>query len=83
MRRGILLPKDKTTPTINEWARAGIRKFMIDERTRGYDPAQIQVNPQDNGFPSGFAVDGLPVVCNAEIRPGHLRVCTVDLGEDI
>lgn len=83
MRRGILLPKDKNLPTLGDWAKAGLRMFLTDERTKGYKPDQIQVNPQDNGFPHDLTINGLPVICNPEVKAGCLRVVTVDLGEDI
>lgn len=79
MERGILLPKDKNLTTIHDWARAGLRMFRTEEHTKGYAPYQIQVNPTDNGFPAGFTVEGLPVVCNEEVRAGFLRVCTEDI----
>lgn len=83
MRRGILIPKDKNLPTIEDWARAGLRMFNTDERTKGLKPAQIQVNPLDNGFPRDLIINGLPVVCNPEVRAGLLRVATEDLGEEV
>lgn len=58
----------------------GLNKFRQASHTQNYEPAAIEVNPADRAkLPTRFSINNIPVVPNAELEPGYLRVVTKDI----
>lgn len=67
---------------IPQFVLVGLNRFRQAEHTARYEPAQIELNPKDiEKLPSRLLIKNVPIVPNAEIEPGYLRVLTSDIPE--
>lgn len=65
---------------ISQLALLGLNRFRQAHHTRNYEPAKIEINPADRAkLPPKFSINNIPVVPNAELEPGYLRVVTANI----
>lgn len=57
-----------------------LNKFRQADHTQPYEPAKIEISPQDKKkLPAAFSIPNIPVVENPELKPGFSRVVTQDI----
>lgn len=72
--------ENKRQMNLTQFIQFGLSRFRQAEHTHDYEPATIEVNPQDRAkLPAKFTFNNIPVVASKELEPGFLRVITEDI----